>query len=75
MTEIEKQIVHVLDTTRGYLQQDGGDLKFVKFEDGLVYVEMLGACTHCSSKTQTVDDVIEKTLLAEVAGVIGVEVV
>ena len=75
MTEIERQIIKVLNTTREYLQQDGGDLQFVKFEDGIVYVAMLGACTSCSSKSATVDDVIEATLLAEVAGVIGVEVI
>lgn len=75
MTAIEKQIIEVLETTRGYLQGDGGDLQFVKFEDGIVYVAMLGACTHCASKKSTIDDVIERTLLAEVAGVIGVEAI
>jgi Fe-S cluster biogenesis protein NfuA len=75
MKEIEKQIREVLDKTRGYLQEDGGDLQFVKFEDGIVYVAMLGACTSCSSKSSTIDDVIERTLLAEVAGVIGVEAI
>lgn len=68
------EISEVLDSIRAYLQADGGNVEFVKFEDGIVYVNMLGACQHCSSKATTVNDVIEATLLEKVPGVIGVEV-
>ncbi len=75
MNTTEKQIRDVIDSVRPYLQQDGGDIQFVKFEDGIVYVGMLGACTHCASKSQTLDDIVEATLLEKVAGVIGVEAI
>ena len=43
MNETEKQIVEILEKLRPYLQRDGGDVEYVKFEDGIVYVQMLGA--------------------------------
>ena len=60
---------------RPYLQHDGGDVEFVKFEDGVVYVKMLGACVGCTSIDLTIQDGIEAILLEEVPGVIAVETV
>ena len=68
------QIKVILNKIRPYLQQDGWDVEFVEFKDGLVYVKMLGACIGCSSIDTTVKDGIEALLLEEVPGVIGVEV-
>ena len=42
--EAIKEVIHKL---RPYLQRDGGDLEFVDFKDGIVYVHMLGACAGC----------------------------
>lgn len=67
------KIKEVLEKIRPQLQADGGDVEFVKFEDGLVYVALKGACTNCSYVNVTLYDGIESILLAEVPGVIGVE--
>ena len=45
----------------------------MKYEDGIVYVEMLGACVGCSALDSTLKDGIEAILLEEVPGIIGVE--
>ena len=47
----------------------------IKYEDGLVYVKLLGACLGCSSSGDTITNSVEALLLEEVPGVIGVEVV
>ncbi len=73
MDGIEKQVVEILGKIRPYIQRDGGDVEFVKFEDGLVYVKLLGACVGCSASDSTVYDVIEQILVEEVPGVIAVE--
>ena len=73
--EVEVQIKTILNKIRPYLQQDGGDVEFHEFKDGIVYVKMLGACIGCSSIDITVKDGIEALLLEEVPGVIGVELV
>jgi len=73
--EVEVQIKTILNKVRPYLQQDGGDVEFVEFKEGIVYIKMLGACIGCSSIDITVKDGIEALLLEEVPGVIGVELV
>lgn len=73
--DIEKQIITILNKIRPYLQQDGGDVEFVSFKEGIVYVKMLGACIGCGSIDTTMRDGIEALLLEDVPGVIGVELI
>ncbi len=70
-----KKIKEVLESTREFLQSDGGDIEFIDFKDGLVYVKMMGACVGCSALSSTLYDGIESILVAEVPGVIGIELV
>ena len=72
--DVVSQIKFYLIKIRPYLQQDGGDVEYVDFKDGIVYVRMLGACIGCSSIDLTMKDGIESILLEEVPGVIGVEI-
>lgn len=74
-TQIEKLIKNELKKIRPYIQSDGGDVDFVKFEDGIVYIRLLGACVGCASIDSTIKDGIEAMLLEEVPGVIGVELI
>ena len=73
--EIENQVKNLINRIRPYLQHDGGDVEFVRFSDGIVYVKMLGACVGCSSIDLTLKDGIEAILLEDIPGVIGVELV
>lgn len=70
---IEKQVKEILHKVRPYLQRDGGDVKFIRYQDGIVFVEMMGACVGCSALDSTLKDGIEAILLEEVPGIIGVE--
>lgn len=70
-----KLIKQTIKKLRPYLNADGGDLEYVKFVDGIVYVRLLGACIGCSSSGDTITNSVEALLLEEVPGVIGVEVV
>ena len=67
------KIKEVIESTRGFLQRDGGDIEFVEFKEGIVYVKMQGACVGCSAINVTLYDGIESILMAEVPGVIGIE--
>ena len=53
---VENKIKEVLDGVRPFLQQDGGDVSFVKFEEGIVYVRMQGACAGCAAIDATLYD-------------------
>lgn len=74
-TDIEVQIKNLINRIRPYLQHDGGDVEFVRFSDGIVYVKMMGACVGCASIDLTLKDGIEAILLEDIPGVIGVELV
>jgi Fe-S cluster biogenesis protein NfuA len=75
MDNAENRIKEVLDRIRPQLQADGGNIEFVKYEDGLVFVRLQGACVGCSYVNVTLYDGIESILLAELPGVVGVELV
>lgn len=61
--EIVSQIKELLDTrVRPAVAQDGGDIIFHGFEDGIVMLEMHGACAGCPSSTATLKHGIENLL-------------
>jgi len=63
---IENKIIEVLNKIKPFLNDDGGDLEFVKFEDGIVYVKLLGACMDCAMADNTIKDMVEYTLTFEI---------
>lgn len=63
---IEDKIEEILNTLRPYLVSDGGNVEFVKYEDGKVYIRMLGACSNCSLIDFTIKDGIEAMLINEI---------
>lgn len=61
--EITVQIKELLDTrVRPAVAQDGGDIIFDRFEDGVVFLHMRGACAGCPSSTMTLKMGIENML-------------
>ena len=75
MNSIEEQIKSTLDKIRPFIQRDGGDVEFLTYESGVVYIKMLGACANCVAQDETVSSGIEMILVDEVPGVISVKVV
>lgn len=74
MKETEKQeqkIKEIIDHLRPFLVNDGGNIEFVKYEDGIVYIKMMGACAECSLLDITLKDGIEAAILEEVPEVKG----
>ncbi len=60
---LSKQIVEIINTrVRPAVAQDGGDIVFKKFDNGIVYVMMKGACSGCPSSTATLRYGIENML-------------
>jgi len=71
-TEIVNKIKAVLDKIRPYLENDGGDVTFKRFENGVVYVSLVGACSNCPMASLTLKEGIENALINEVPEVIKV---
>ncbi len=71
--EIVAQIKELLDTrVRPAVAQDGGDIVFHAFEDGIVYLHMQGSCSGCPSSTATLKMGIENMLRHYVPEVVEV---
>lgn len=71
--DIETKIIEVLEKIKPYLENDGGNLEYIKFEEGIVYIKLLGACAGCSMIDITLKDGIEAMLMDEIPEVLGVE--
>ncbi len=71
--EIIIEIKEVINLIKPYIRRDGGDIEYVNFEDGIVYVKLSGACVGCAGFESTLKEMVEDTLLERVPGVIGVE--
>ena len=69
---IEEQIIDILEVIRPYINGDGGDVEFVKFEDGIVYVRLTGACQGCAAADITLNDGIKDLLVENIEEVIDV---
>jgi len=62
-TQLVVQIKDILDTrVRPAVAQDGGDIVFHGFEDGVVYLNMIGACAGCPASTATLKHGVENLL-------------
>lgn len=70
--DVVKRINVVLDKIRPYLENDGGSVTFKKYENGVVYVSLVGACSNCPMASLTLKEGIENALISEVPEVIKV---
>ena len=70
--ETIRLIKKTLDKVRPFLQRDGGDVTFDSYENGIVYVNIHGACEGCALINNDIEEGIEVILMEEVPGVIAV---
>ena len=64
--DIELKIIALIDRIRPFLVSDGGNIEYVKYEDNIVYVRLLGACKDCSIIDVTLKDGIEEMIVNEI---------
>jgi Fe-S cluster biogenesis protein NfuA len=74
MTQQEsiEAINQVLIAIRPTIQAHNGDIEFVKFDAGIVYVKMHGACIGCPISSYTIKLGVEQALQEKVPGVLQV---
>ena len=63
---IELKIRALIDKIRPFLINDGGNLEFIKYEDNIVYVQLLGACADCAMMDITLKDGFEALIINEI---------
>jgi Fe-S cluster biogenesis protein NfuA len=63
---IEERVNLALDKVRPGIAADGGEVWLIKVDDGVAYVQMLGACGGCAMSTMTLKGAIEAVVVADV---------
>lgn len=76
MSEIEKQIIEIIDTrVRPSVAMDGGDIVYRGFQNGVVMLELRGSCSGCPSSSMTLKNGIESMLKHFIPEVESVEAI
>lgn len=72
--EVEQRILALIDDEiRPAIANDGGDVVYAGFEDGIVKLQLVGSCGSCPSSMTTLKHGIERMMMEEIPEVRGVE--
>ena len=63
---MREKVEVVLEKLRPYIMDDGGDIEFVKYEDGVCYLKFLGHCATCPMKMMTLNELFKESLVNEI---------
>ena len=75
-TELQSKVEGIIEQIRPYLQNDGGDIRFVNItEDNVVNVELLGACGSCPHSTMTLKNGVEEAVRKALPEIKSVEAI
>ena len=70
LVDIDLDILNeTIEYIRPAVQADGGDIKLASVDNGVVNIEMLGACVGCPLSIATLKSGIERILKEKVPGV------
>ena len=72
---MNEKILELIEKMRPYLNMDGGDIEFIKYEDGYVYIKLYGACKDCIYQDSTINEGLLSFFqneIPEIKGVINV---
>ena len=64
--ETEQKIISIINELRPFLMNDGGNIEFIKYENNIVYIKMMGACANCHMLDLTLKEGIEAAIKEEV---------
>ena len=64
--DVVLHIKEIIEKIRPFLISDGGNIEFIKYEDNIVYVSLLGACAGCAMIDITLKDGIEELIINEI---------
>ena len=73
--EILQRVEKALDSIRPYLEADGGNVRVVGLNEGVLKLELLGACGSCPMSTMTLKAGVEEAIKKAVPEIDKVEAV
>ena len=70
LASMEPAVLDAIAAIRPALQSDGGDIVFNEIdEDGVVHVQLVGACGSCPVSTMTLKAGVERIIMDRVPGI------
>lgn len=66
MQNTENKIKEIIDKLKPFLISEGGNIEFVKYENNIVYIKMMGACANCKMLDFTLKEGIEASIISEI---------
>lgn len=72
----EEKIIETINQLRPYLNSEGGDVEYIKYEDDYVFIKLYGACAACAFQDYTIQDNIYaaiKEIIPDCKGIINLE--
>lgn len=73
--EILERVEKALDSIRPYLEADGGNVRVVDINEGVLRLELLGACGTCPMSTMTLKAGVEEAIKKSVPEINSVEAI
>jgi Fe-S cluster biogenesis protein NfuA len=70
-----QKVEAILTKVRPYIQMHGGDVSLVDVKEGIVTLNISGACSHCSLADLTYNSLIAGLLRQEVPGIKDVRLI
>jgi Fe-S cluster biogenesis protein NfuA/nitrite reductase/ring-hydroxylating ferredoxin subunit len=71
--DVETRVVQALEEVRPYLQSHGGNVEFLRVENGVARLRMQGSCDGCPSSAMTLKLAIEEAVLKAAPDLDGIE--
>ena len=66
MKSVEEKIMEIINKLKPFLISEGGNIEFIKYEDNIVYIKMMGACANCEMLDLTLKEGIESSIISEI---------
>ncbi len=60
--ELQPAVANVIEKVRPSIVHDGGDIKLLEIRNGVVYVQLQGACVGCASSGTTIKYGVERQM-------------
>ena len=67
--KVEERVIEIIDKLRPFLMNDGGNIEFIKYENNIVYIGLMGACSICAMLDYNLKDGIEEAIKGEIEDV------
>lgn len=70
--EIENKIKDIINNIQPYLNMDGGNIEFVKYEDNYLYVKLNSHCNECLLRDEELDNGLLNLFQEEIPEIKGI---